>query len=209
MKKVDRKKKVEAVKDYLSSGQGLLVVSARHGISVETLRKAVGPSRIRKRGKRKNANAIASSAQATLFPASVKVPSARKGKKNEVFENSNKRWSRTEVSLLVDSVNDGLTAGETAKLLGRSKTAVMQRKHLLISQGVIPDPLRFPIPDGIKRVRKEVIEAVAEYDEDKIVGASTKIDSIDLVDLADLAKRFGLNVTITISGEVTTVNMHS
>jgi len=41
------------------------------------------------------------------------------------------------------------------------------------------------------------------------VGASTKIDSIDLVDLADLAKRFGLNVTITISGEVTTVNMHS
>ena len=207
MKKVDRKKKVEAVKDYLSSGQGLLVVSARHGISVETLRKAVGPSRIRKRGKRKNA--IASSAQATLFPASVKVPSARKGKKNEVFENSNKRWSRTEVSLLVDSVNDGLTAGETAKLLGRSKTAVMQRKHLLISKGVITDPLRFPIPDGIKRVRKEVIEAVAEYDEDNSVGVSPKIDSIDLVDLADLAKRFGLNVTITISGEVTTVNMHS
>ena len=207
MKKVDRKKKVEAVKDYLSSGQGLLVVSARHGISVETLRKAVGPSRIRKRGKRKNA--IASSAQATLSPASVKVPSARKGKKNEVFENSNKRWSRTEVSLLVDSVNDGLTAGETAKLLGRSKTAVMQRKHLLISKGVITDPLRFPIPDGIKRVRKEVIEAVAEYDEDNGVGVSPKIDSIDLVDLADLAKRFGLNVTITISGEVTTVNMHS
>lgn len=206
MKKVDRKKKVEAVKDYLSSRQGLLVVSARHGISVETLRKAVGPTRIRKRGKPKNI--IASSPKSTLFPASVEVPSTRK-EKNEVFENSNKRWSRTEVSLLIDSVNDGLTVGETAKLLGRSKNAVMQRKHLLIFEGVIPDPSRFPTPDGIKRVSKEVIEAVAEYDEDKGLGVSTKINNIDLEDLADLVNRFGLNVTITISGEVTTVNMHS
>lgn len=199
MKKITKKKKAEAVKDYLSTGKSLAAVAALHQMSIETLRKAVGPSRMRKRGKKK---AIASVVQTTLFNASKRT------RNNVKLENSHKRWTKTELELLVDSVKDGLTAGETAKLLGRTNAAIMQRKHMLIEQGVIPDPLRFPVPEGIKRTRKGVVEAVAVFEEEKSTGSVPKLDNIDLVDLADLVKRFGLNVTITISGDVTTVNMH-
>ena len=207
MKKITQKKKAEAVKDYLSSQQGLLAVAARHGISVETLRKAVGPSRIRKRGKIKRV-AVASAAQTVLFKSSGE---RRSRKTDTSTENANKRWGKADLSLLVDSITDGLTVGETAKLLGRTKPAVIQRKHLLIAQGEIQDPLRFPVPDGIKRTRKEAPVEV-EYAPVNLVAeerpsASVSFDRIDLVDLADLVKKYGLNVTITISGTVTTVNM--
>jgi len=216
MKKVDRKKKAEAVKDYLSSGQGLVIVAARHGISVETLRKAVGPSRIRKRGKKKAITRVPSVVQAALFP-SLAAGGKRTKKKDLSSENANKRWNKTEVALLIDSVRDGLTVSETAKLLGRSNTAVIQRKSILITKGVMKDPARFPIPDGIKRIRKQMdIPEVLENDLPVVylmpldnTASSTSLKMIGLEDLADLVKRFGLDVTITISGDVTTVHMQS
>jgi hypothetical protein len=218
MKKVDRKKKAEAVKDYLSSGQSLIVVAARHGISVETLRKAVGPSRMRKRGK-KVITRVPSVVQAALFPSlAAGGKTNRKRKiKDLSSENANKRWNKTEVALLIDSVRDGLTVSETAKLLGRSNTAVIQRKSILITKGVMKDPTRFPIPDGIKRIRKQMdIPEVLENDLPVVdlmpldnTASSSSLKMIGLEDLADLVKRFGLDVTITISGDVTTVHMQS
>jgi transposase-like protein len=218
MKKVDRKKKAEAVKDYLSSGQSLIVVAARHGISVETLRKAVGPSRMRKRGK-KVITRVPSVVQAALFPslASGGKTNRKRKIKDLSSENANKRWNKTEVALLIDSVRDGLTVSETAKLLGRSNTAVIQRKSILITKGVMKDPARFPIPDGIKRIRKQMdIPEVLENDLPVVdsmpmdtAASSSSLKMIGLEDLADLVKRFGLDVTITISGDVTTVHMQS
>jgi hypothetical protein len=219
MKKVDRKKKAEAVKDYLSSGQSLIVVAARHGISVETLRKAVGPSRMRKRGKKKAITRVPSVVQAALFPslASGGKTNRKRKIKDLSSENANKRWNKTEVALLIDSVRDGLTVSETAKLLGRSNTAVIQRKSILITKGVMKDPTRFPIPDGIKRIRKQMdIPEVLENDLPVVdpmpmdtAASSSSLKMIGLEDLADLVKRFGLDVTITISGDVTTVHMQS
>jgi transposase-like protein len=218
MKKVDRKKKAEAVKDYLSSGQSLIVVAARHGISVETLRKAVGPSRMRKRGKNVITR-VPSVVQAALFPSLASGGNTNRKRKIKDLssENANKRWNKTEVALLIDSVRDGLTVSETAKLLGRSNTAVIQRKSILITKGVMKDPTRFPVPDGIKRIRKQMdIPELVENDLPVVdlmpldnTASSSSLKMIGLEDLADLVKRFGLDVTITISGDVTTVHMQS
>lgn len=208
MKKIDRKKKAEAVKDYLSSGDTLVIVAARHGMCTETLRKAVGPRRMKKKMKT-SAKKRTVGVQGSFFPEVV-VASSKKISKDVSFENNHKAWGATDISLLIDSVNDGLTVSETAKLLGRTNAAVSTRKHILIREGKIRDEVRFPVPEGIKRYRRGVeepeVQPVVEVEVEKErPGAS--IEHIDLMSLADLVKRFGLNVTITIDKGVTTVNM--
>ena len=208
MKKIDRKKKAEAVKDYLSSGDTLVIVAARHGMCTETLRKAVGPRRMKNKMKT-SAKKRTIGVQGSFFPEVV-VASSKKISKDVSFENNHKAWGATDISLLIDSVNDGLTVSETAKLLGRTNAAVSTRKHILIREGKIRDEVRFPVPEGIKRYRRGLeepeVQPVVEVEVEKErPGAS--IEHIDLMSLADLVKRFGLNVTITIDKGVTTVNM--
>ena len=208
MKKIDRKKKAEAVKDYLSSGDTLVIVAARHGMCTETLRKAVGPRRMKKKMKT-GAKKRTVGVQGSFFPEVV-VASSKKISKDVSFENNHKAWGATDISLLIDSVNDGLTVSETAKLLGRTNAAVSTRKHILIREGKIRDEVRFPVPEGIKRYRRGVdepeVQPVVEVEVEKETPRAS-IEHIDLMSLADLAKRFGLNVTITIDKGVTTVNM--
>ena len=195
-RKISAKERVSAVKDYVTSGESLRVVSARHGMSTETLRRFAG-SKIKKRG-RKTAKPVG-----TLSIPFEKVKSA--------LENSNLRWKRSEDELLRDAVMGKFTVDEAVELLGRTRASVMCRKHHLIKNGFI-DLTRFKVPTGPDRARHsktEVAEVVhvATRIEPKKEAKEAKGDFNNLRELASIVRELGVNVTMVITEEGTEIKM--
>ena len=194
-RKISRNVKVSAVKDYVTSGESLRVVAARHGMSIETLRKYAS-GKVKKRG-RKSAEPVG-----TLAIPFVRTKSS--------LENANLRWKRSEDELLRDAVMGKFTVDEAVELLGRTRAGVMCRKHYLIKNGFI-DLTRFKVPTGSDRVRHSKTEVA------KIVPVETRVESKNVVvaksdftnlrDLAAMVKDLGVNVTVLVTPESTEIKM--
>lgn len=181
-RKISRKVKVSAVKDYVTSGESLRVVSARHGMSIETLRKyAMGKKRLKK------------------APVEAKKTVVN-------LENANRRWKIEEDEMLRDAVMSNFTVDQTVDLFGRSRASVMCRKHLLISNGFI-DMARFKMPSGITRVRglKSQPEIMKMIETPR--NNEAKTDFSNLRDLAAVVKDLGVNVTVIVTPESTEIKM--
>jgi len=209
-----------AVKEYVKSNQSLKAVAVKYGMNEETLRRYLG-NKVRPRGTR------------YLPDGSVKTPVAKKTRKVRVSQastktpNSNKRWSKVEDEMLRDAVISNMTVRETVDLLGRTAPAIYCRKCQLIDEGFIPDPeMRFPVPTGIKRVRKPIendtidfneIEAILEDVEtlvenvEEVVKANANTPSsstnVEFEQLAQIVKDYGVNVTISLTTSGTEVKM--
>lgn len=205
-RKISAKERVSAVKDYVTSGESLRVVSERHGMSVETLRR-FAEGKVRKKGRRLNTNGVLS------------LPFAKERKErdpNKATPNANRRWSRSEDELLRDAVYSKFTVKETTDLLGRSKQSVYCRKSQLMDEGFIEDT-RFNMPTGIKRTRRSLptapVRAEAPVIVDTVItkpipGNAPK-NEVDLRELAALVRDFGVSVTMNVTPEGTNILMHN
>jgi transposase-like protein len=205
-RKISAKERVSAVKDYVTSGESLRVVSERHGMSVETLRR-FAEGKIRKKGRRPNTNGV------------LTLPFAKERKErdpNKATPNANRRWSRSEDELLRDAVYSKFTVKETTDLLGRSKQSVYCRKSQLMDEGFIQDT-RFNMPTGIKRTRRSLPVAPVRAETPVIVdtvitkpipGNAPK-NEVNLRELAALVRDFGVSVTMNVTTEGTNILMHN
>jgi transposase-like protein len=118
MTKINSKTRVSAVKDYVTSGDPLRVVSERHGISSETLRRFLG-NKIRK-----NKRGRPVTKGVTKGVMSIPFPTVRKRSgKDETRPNANRRWSSAEDELLRDAVLGNFTVEE---IVDTNKTAKSQ-----------------------------------------------------------------------------------
>ena len=212
-KKVTKRLKSEAVKDYRKMGMSLRDVAAKHGVSAESVRRWAG-YRTRPRGTKypilDKSAIIASSEVYDIKP--VISP-------NHI--NARNVWSKTEDEILKDAVIDNLTIRETVELLGRSEGSIMNRKSMLVKRGFIDKNLRFK-PDFGKsdskntkpQLSKSVVKTIVKNAppvkkvEEK-TGSSINIEKIGLSDLAKLVKDHGVGVTLVLSQQGTEVRFHS
>jgi transposase-like protein len=207
--KIEMKTRLEAIHDYLRSGDSLRIVGERHGMSSETLRRFLGDA---VRPKDKNGKA--------KFTGKTR-PSVV-AKQNIGILNQNKRWGKIEDETLIDAVRGGMTVEETSELLGRTPAAVYTRKHNLVRKGALGE--RFVIPEGIKRTRRPVMPEL--FDEAPVVEApvvetpvveptptpmgevtEVNLKEISLERLAGIVRKYSVNLTMNISGGVTTIQM--
>ena len=205
-KKISAKERVSAVKDYVTSGESLRVVAARHEMSVETLRR-FAEGKVRKKGRRPNTNGV------------LTLPFAKERKdrdRNKLTPNANRRWTRSEDELLRDAVYSKFTVKETTDLLGRSQQSVYCRKSQLMDEGFIQD-VRFTLPTGIKRKRhnlplapvKEEAPVIVDTVVTKPIPSSTVKNEVDLRELASLVRDFGVSITMNVTAESTNILMHN
>lgn len=213
--KIEMKTRLEAIHDYLRSGDSLKIVGERHGMSSETLRRFLGDA---VRSKDKNLRA----------KFSRKTRPSVVAKQNIGILNQNKRWRKIEDETLIDAVRGGMTVEETSELLGRTPAAVYTRKHSLVRKGALEE--RFVIPEGIKRTRRRpampelfdetpvveapvvetpVVEAPVDEPTPAPVSEVTEVDlkEISLERLAGIVRKYSVNLTMNISGGVTTIQM--
>jgi transposase-like protein len=202
--KIEMKTRLEAIHDYLRSGDSLRIVGERHGMSSETLRRFLGDA---VRPKDKNGKA--------KFTGKTR-PSVV-AKQNIGILNQNKRWGKIEDETLIDAVRGGMTVEETSELLGRTPAAVYTRKHNLVRKGALGE--RFVIPEGIKRTRRPVMPEL--FDEAPVVETpvveptptpmsevtEVNLKEISLERLAGIVRKYSVNLTMNISGGVTTIQM--
>ena len=213
-----------AIKEYVSVGKSLKDVAEKYGINQETLRKYLG-NKVRPRGTRylpdgdfKSPNVKKS------YPTIKNTRKVRESKASPSTPNSNKRWTTVEDEMLRDAVISNMTVRETVELLGRTAPAIYCRKCQLIDEGFIQDPaMRFPVPTGINRIRKEIteeinfneIEAVLEEVETPVDNSQEVVKSseyipttnIELEQLAQLVKEYGVNITVSVTTSGTEVKM--
>lgn len=203
MKAISKETKRNAVRDYNTQGMTLRQVAERYGISPETIRNFSG-YRARPKGP-KGKRLTNPVKQTSLFEMDKVV----KPLNSINFPNTNRRWSKTEDSLLVDAVLDKLTVAETSNVLGRTLHSVINRKHLLTSRGLIQEETRFPVPEGVKRPRRSenVVKSDAEVvnTPSRIIG----INQIELSDLAVMVKSYGVSVTVMVTEKGTEVKLHN
>jgi transposase-like protein len=215
---IDAKTRVSAVKDYVTSGDPLRVVSERHGISSETLRRFLG-DKVRKALKGRPVTK-------SKGVMSIPFPSVRKRSgKDATRPNANRRWSHSEDELLRDAVLGNFTVEETVDLLGRTGAAITTRKHILLENGFINEK-RFKTPEGITRTRRtqEEIErdlqnsfsadSVAVSPEETMSSPVTAIPSLTvegptLRELAEIVKDFGVNINMTVTQGGTVIKIHN
>ena len=183
------------------------MVSARHGMSGETLRR-FAEGKVRKKGRR---------VQNPTGVLTLPFVKDRKGREpNKATPNANRRWSRSEDELLRDAVYSKFTVEETTDLLGRSKQSIYCRKSQLMDDGFI-EGARFTLPTGIKRTRR--ILPVAPVREEAPVIVDTVItkpipgnvpkSEVDLRELAALVRDFGVSITMNVTTEGTNILMHN
>jgi transposase-like protein len=203
-RKISAKERVSAVKDYMTSGESLRVVSARHGMSVETLRR-FADGKVRKKGRRpQKPNGVLS------------LPFAKERKEreaNKMTPNANRRWTRSEDELLRDAVYSKFTVKETTDLLGRSKQSVYCRKSQLMEEGFIEDT-RFNMPTGIKRTRRSLpvapeVPVIVDTVITKPIPGNAPKNEVNLRELAALVRDFGVSVTMNVTTEGTNILMHN
>ena len=209
-KKISVKERVSAVKDYMTSGESLRAVSARHGMSVETLRR-FAEGKVRKKGRSsKKPNGV------------LTLPFEKERKKREAIKkspNANRRWTLSEDELLRDAVYGKFTVNETTDLLGRSPQAVYCRKSQLMDDGFIQD-VRFTLPTGIKRNRRSfpiapvkeeapIVDIIKEVKEEVKETTSSIKGEVNLRELAGLVKEFGVSITMNVTADSTNILMHN
>jgi transposase-like protein len=212
---INAKTRVSAVKDYVTSGDPLRVVSERHGISSETLRRFLG-NKIRK-----NKRGRPVTKGVTKGVMSIPFPTVRKRSgKDETRPNANRRWSSAEDELLRDAVLGNFTVEETVDLLGRTGAAVTTRKHILLENGFINEK-RFKTPEGITRPRRthEEIEEdlpnlIKVAPVEKMISPDHMIPSLGvegptLRELAEIVKDFGVNIHMTVTTGGTVIKIHN
>ena len=213
-----------AIKEYVSAGKSLKDVAEKYGINQETLRKYLG-NKVRPRGTRYLPDGDFKYPNTKKgYPTIKNTRKVRESKSSPSTPNSNKRWSTVEDEMLRDAVISNMTVRETVELLGRTAPAIYCRKCQLIDVGFIPDPaMRFPVPTGINRIRKEIteeinfdeIEAILEEVEttvdniQEVVKANETIPTtnIELEQLAQLVKEYGVNITVSVTTSGTEVKM--
>jgi transposase-like protein len=207
-RKISLKQRVSAVKDYMTSGESIRAVSARHGMSFETLRRFIG-SNARKKLKRPKKELIG------VLP----LPFEKESKECEALKktpNSYRRWKPSEDELLRDAVYSKFTVNETTDLLGRSSQAIYCRKNQLMDDGFIQD-VRFTSATGIKRNRSSLpIDAVKNESPvimdtviTKPIPGNVPKNEVDLRELAGLVKEFGVSITMNVTTEGTNILMHN
>lgn len=210
---IDAKTRVSAVKDYVTSGDPLRVVSERHGISSETLRRFLG-DKVRKALKGRPVTK-------SKGVMSIPFPTVRKRSgKDATRPNANRRWSRAEDELLRDAVLGNFTVEETVDLLGRTGAAITTRKHILLENGFINEK-RFKTPEGITRPRrtqeeieKDLQNSFVAAPEEKTTSPETAIPSLTvegptLRELAEIVKDFGVNINMTVTTGGTVIKIHN
>jgi len=203
-KTIDAKTRVNAVKDYVTSGDSLREVSERHGISPETLRRFLG-NKVRR----------------SVIPSNAKEDKPQRTKKDVSRPNANRRWTIQEDELLRDAVFGNFTVEETMDLLGRTKAGVTTRKHVLLENGFL-DEKRFKVPEGITRNRRKNIvlpgqtetvnETVSQEEPTSTSSVSVPsitVESPSLRELAGLVQEFGVSIDMTVSSAGTVIRMHN
>lgn len=212
--RINSKLRLSAVKDYLESGESLTVVSARHGIAKETLRKYLG-NKVRAKG---NPAFNAKRGTSSIANNGADVSKVRVERKSSLPTNANRRWTPEDDAMLRDAVMSKFTVKETMELLGRTNASLYSRKCLLMEQGFIKDT-RFVHAPGIKRTRKNVMDApvieativsVEEAQDNNVVETNDNLSSISdvkLLDLAKIVKDYGIKVTVSVSASGTEIKM--
>lgn len=207
-KTIDAKTRVNAVKDYVTSGDSLREVSERHGISAETLRRFLG-NKVRR----------------SVIPSNVVASKPQRTKKDVSRPNANRRWTIQEDELLRDAVFGNFTVEETMDLLGRTKAGVTTRKHVLLENGFLNEK-RFKVPEGITRNRRKNIvlfpqtetkpettqETVSQEEPTSTSSVSVPsitVESPSLRELAGLVQEFGVSIDMTVSSAGTVIRMHN
>jgi transposase len=220
--------KVAAMKAYVADGKTLREAAEEFGITAETLRNWLG-DKVRPRGYHLKKNDVAKSKVSVASQNKEKVnvivsPTSRKNRVATKLARSNSRWNLTEDEILRDAVLSGLTVNETSEILERSPIAIYCRKVHLIENGFIKDPsLRFPVPTGVKRVRKPLVNVFGETQMETLVQPEVTQEieievenstetpamnsSIELSDLAKLVKEFGVNITVSMTSKGMEVKM--
>lgn len=151
---ITKKAKKEAMQEYLDNPEMTIGVAAKnHGMSLETLRKFLGTKVRHKRGKKK----ILVAEEVTLF----KKVTGRKPKQIVIAPNAHQRWPGVDDEVLKAGIDNNKTAKAMAKELGRSRRAILCRKHILIAQGFIKDPRRFKVSPFKKRTSKSDADQLA------------------------------------------------
>jgi len=204
-KKIKAKKRLEAIHDYIKSGESLKSVSLRHGMSSETLRRFLKERS--NPGKETKVNLV--------IKNSPPLKDNRRVQKN--LENNNKRWKKIEDETLIDAVIGGMSVQETSELLGRTSFSIYTRKHRLISMNKLNE--RFVFPKGVKRVHKKVKnESIQETPETNPVNVEPTINEVPKIEvdnisnisleiLAGLIGKYGIEISLNISKEATLVQM--
>lgn len=205
-RKISKKVKTEAVREYRNSHVSLREVAQKYGVTAESVRRWAG-FKTRPRGTKYTKS---NPAQISAFPGIV-AKRTRKSPKTTGFDNANKRWTKTEDELLRDAVMDNLTVSQTAHILGRSEPSIWSRKCILIDRGFIDENKRFPIPEGVTRNRPTGIVPNRKREESEEINetAIVNIGKIELSDLAMLVKKYNVGVTLTISQKGTEVKVHN
>jgi transposase-like protein len=185
-RKIDSKTKVLAVKDYLTSGGTLREVSGRHGISTETLRRFLD-GKVRKRGS----------------SVAVHVKKSR-----IVCPNASRRWKISEDEILRDAILGNFTVAETMDLLGRSRSSITSRKHILLTNGFI-DEKRFKRGLGdANEIEFSGIPASVAESAPEVEMKSPSLD-LDIKRMAELVKEFGVSVHMTVTPDRTEIKIQS
>jgi transposase-like protein len=222
--------KVGAMKAYVADGKTLREAAKEFGVNPETLRNWLG-DKVRPRGHHHKKVVVAKSKVSVASPRKEKekenVIASSSTRKNRVatkLARSNSRWTLTEDEIMRDAVLSGLTVNETSEILERSPIAIYCRKVHLIENGFIKDPsLRFPVPTGVKRVRKPLVNVFGETQMETLVQPEVTQEieievenstetpamnsSIELSDLAKLVKEFGVNITVSMTSKGMEVKM--
>ena len=215
--------KVAAIKAYVADKKTLREVAQEFGINSESLRRWLGdkirPRGSHMKGKPSNNPAIRKSTPAVAV-VNVNPRKERTSKHSPTYNRANSRWSITEDEILRDAVLSKMTVKETTELLGRTPVSIYCRKNYLIDNGFISDPeTKFVMPNGIKRVRKPLVapvetsmgtpevEVLVEDHMEEEERVTAKPVNIELSELAKIVKEYGVNVTVSMSGEGMEVKM--
>ncbi len=209
-RKIPRNVKVAAMKAYVAEEKTLKQVGKEFNINPESLRRWLG-DKVRPRGSHFKG------VSRKITPVVISTKKHTKIKSSDI-PNNNKRWTAEEDEMLRDAVLSKMTVKETIDLMGRSKASIYCRKSQLIDDGFINDEVRFPVPSGIKRVRKVMdtpmdveatIEAIVEETPvvKEVSSETPKVNNIELSDLARLVKEFGVNVTVSVTDKGMEVKM--
>jgi len=200
-RKINNQVRSKAVGLY-RSGMTMREVSAKVGISQETVRRFVKEAGVtpRTRGRVTSSN---ETPKVTRSRRSFNKKLAGPGR-----ENACKRWSPEEDEILIDAVKSGMELGDAASLLGRTKIAVSGRKYILSQEGILTEEdLRFPRPSGMEYERGEQeVAAVVEAPQSE-ESAPIGISEVSLQDLAQIVRDYGVSAQVTLSSKGTEINI--
>jgi len=118
---------------------------------------------------------------------------------------ANSRWTKEDDQRLIELARQGSTTGKIAKELGRTRSSIWARKHILEIGDVRLKPSRgtdVPVSVGVRKRKSsiaEVAEVAIEKPKVKRRRSQDSKEQLTLENVALIAKKHGLTVTfITI-----------